>query len=416
MKRTILPLAVAASTMGIGCASLIGLGDVPVPNDASIGLGDDAALGDAADATQGSSTDARAGELEAGHDATAASDASQDGSAVGDTSVGEDAPEACSSDAACGESSCSKTPCQPVSLTPATQPVGIAVNESRIYWEEAAGNVQSLPVAGTATPSTFFPSTYALTCNLAINSTNAYWIENQGPTGTRYVQTLIFNGSGSWQFDTLYTGPVSFVALAVDDRYLFTGSVNGATQAGGCPGEITVQPLTNLTTGSSVSFSACNPWRLALDPSDTVYWTDLGSPIGSNHPGVLSRALAATSPTTIALAQSPYGIAIYDGKLYYGDTSAAEIFVYALGSSGSPTMFASSPDPQDIVADSSGVYWIDSATTIMKAPLGGGTPTSIASGQAQAVALATNSTGIYWVNQGTQANGYADGAVMKITK
>jgi hypothetical protein len=68
------------------------------------------------------------------------------------------------------------------------------------------------------------------------------------------------------------------------------------------------------------------------------------------------------------------------------------------------------------VVDSSGVYWIDSANAVMMAPLGGGAAQAIAQQQANVVALATNSTSVFWVNEGTSANSFADGAVMKVAK
>jgi hypothetical protein len=90
--------------------------------------------------------------------------------------------------------------------------------------------------------------------------------------------------------------------------------------------------------------------------------------------------------------------------------------VYAIAGATSPSVLSASANPQDIVVDSSGVYWIDSGNAIMMAPLGGGTANAIAQQQANVAALATNSTSVFWVNQGTLANNFVDGAVMKVAK
>jgi hypothetical protein len=47
----------------------------------------------------------------------------------------------------------------------------------------------------------------------------------------------------------------------------------------------------------------------------------------------------------------------------------------------------------------------------MKVPLGGGTPTTIASGQSSPVGIAVDATSVYWTNNGSGTAG----AVVKVT-
>jgi hypothetical protein len=158
---------------------------------------------------------------------------------------------------------------------------------------------------------------------------------------------------------------------------------------------------------------ACTVVRLVVDASQNLYWTDLGPPPGL-HPVVMTQAVSSPTATQIASATSPYGIAVYGSNLYW--TDAGNVMAYAIGGSTSPSVLSTSTQPQDIVVDSSGVYWIDSGNAVMMAPLGGGAAVAIAQQQTNVLALATNSTSVFWVNEGTYANSFADGAVMKVAK
>ena len=70
-----------------------------------------------------------------------------------------------------------------------------------------------------------------------------------------------------------------------------------------------------------------------------------------------------------------------------------------------------------VAVDSTNVYWVNAGDftgslggTVMKMPLGGGIPTTLASGQAKPLKVAVDSTSVYWTNAVNAA-----GTVMKLT-
>ena len=84
---------------------------------------------------------------------------------------------------------------------------------------------------------------------------------------------------------------------------------------------------------------------------------------------------------------------------------------------GTPTTLASSQgQPTSIAVDDENVYWGCGKTgLVMKMPIVGGPPVTLASGQLGPTAIAVDATSVYWTNQGTYAQAFADGSVMKVT-
>jgi DNA-binding beta-propeller fold protein YncE len=59
--------------------------------------------------------------------------------------------------------------------------------------------------------------------------------------------------------------------------------------------------------------------------------------------------------------------------------------------------------------DATSVYWANNGGgTVMKVPISGGTPTTLASGQTTPWGIAVDATSVYWTN-------YGGGTVMKLT-
>ena len=112
---------------------------------------------------------------------------------------------------------------------------------------------------------------------------------------------------------------------------------------------------------------------------------------------------------TIAL-----GIAVDGTNIYWTSPTGSTVMKVPLAG-GKPTTLASGQSsPSAIAVDATNVYWTNSnGGTVMTVPLGGGTPTALALGQANPNAIAVDATNVYWTNKGTLKNNWGDGAVMK---
>jgi hypothetical protein len=156
---------------------------------------------------------------------------------------------------------------------------------------------------------------------------------------------------------------------------------------------------TDLTTLASDQTS---PLAIALD-DQYVYW----SKNDINHTGSIMRIpLSGGSPAVFAPAQVVNGIAVDATNLYWPDRSNLDdgTIVKALRTDGSmETIATGQSGPGGIAIDATSVYWANFRGTVMRLPLGGGTPTELSSEPSSGTgpgSIAIDSTTVYWTHSG----------------
>jgi hypothetical protein len=291
----------------------------------------------------------------------------------------------------------------------------IAVDATSLYWTECSDNGQTsivmkaskgggAQVTLASGPSSRCPG------GIAVDATSAYWTQYpvhefsmidvmKVPLAGGAVTTLASTASEADPFYGYDGGPIALDASSV--YYLGSGSVMKVALAGGAP--------TTLSTQSE-------PAQLALDSSH-VYWSGF-RPMETTAYAITSLPLGGGAVTTILKEGSPT-FAVGASGLYWSSLKASEAFgkgevrlLTAPLGGGATTTLASIQDPNSngmwgMAVDSTHLYSVvgggkldghryDGA--VMKVPLTGGAPTTLATGHSPSGDIVVDSTSVYWVS------------------
>jgi hypothetical protein len=249
----------------------------------------------------------------------------------------------------------------PVVLATALRdPFGLVTDSTSVYWTSWDGTVKKMPLAGGAV--TILATGQETPTHLAINATDLYW--GNISSGT-LVKAPLAGGSPTVLHD--FGGPsqpIRGLVLDASNAYV--------TLAGGAPteGSLVKVPLDGSPPVVLAS-GLTSPHAVAVD-AGTVYWTSVytfDAMMNTLPGGVLSVASAGSgSPATVFPQITPHNLA-RDAKYLYSSggeldpqmvnlADASDVIRYPLAG-GPPTTIASGVFVDGLVACPGGVCWTD---------------------------------------------------------
>ena len=152
--------------------------------------------------------------------------------------------------------------------------------------------------------------------------------------------------------------------------------------------------------------------------------------VNPDNCGTCGHACASTSACSegqcidsiFSNLSKPFAVAVDMASLYFTDANEGTVMKAPL-SGGPPVALATGQvNPGFMTIDTTNVYWVNQGTAvsdyadgaIMMVSINGGTPVTLASAQNYLSALAVDATNIYWASGGTSKNNFADGALLTL--
>jgi hypothetical protein len=293
-------------------------------------------------------------------------------------------------------------------------PSGIAVDATSVYWTNRGSGTSNgatvMMVSINGGSATTLASGQNYADAIAVDSTTVYWTNN-GVDGS-LLKVPIRGGASTVLFSGLPHG------LALNgSRLYFTNSNSDGT--GGTVMSMSIAGGTRITL-ATVSDT---PRYIAADAKNVYFTTSTGTVVKVATSG-------GGTPTTLASGQdSPTRIAVDATNVYWVTNRVGYGAVVTIPiAGGPPAVLADTASlarpfgdwPVAIAVDAINVYCLtytsyDDKGALMRIPIGGGTATTLVSGQDNLGSIAVDATSVYFTKRGPTVTGSPDGSVMKLT-
>jgi len=172
-----------------------------------------------------------------------------------------------------------------------------------------------------------------------------------------------------------------------------TGAGTASCVAGVC------STLTTLASGED------GPVALVLGGTE-LYWGD-GSGAALKKVPVAGGSIGVLETGTEAEA-----LAVYGSNVYFDGQTTGTIWTVPLGGA-TPVSLTHGSNPTALAVDATSLFWTD-GSNLMRAPLAGGTATTVAARTNIIAGLVIDSTSFYFTDFGSSGEAFVDGAVVKL--
>jgi hypothetical protein len=310
----------------------------------------------------------------------------------------------------------------------------VAVDGAGVYWTEHSGGIPIWPGSGDGRVMKVAVDGAALTTLAArqdfpsfirVDATSVYWTTwstglggELATSGYASIRRATLDGTKTTTVVSRDMGRDNFYRvhgpIAVDTTsayWAYEGDSRNDYQDGSI---LKVSLLDGSTT--TLASAQWRPYQVEVDSSN-VYWVNVGGTSQDvSDTRLMSTPLLGSAVTTLDASPAGHTVFALDAtSVYWVSYSGGAVMRMPLAGGTPVTLASGQSGPIVLAVDAACAYWANHGDgTVMKVPLDGGTPTLIASGQPLIEAIAVDATSVYWTTDGTPANEYKDGTVMRL--